>query len=307
MKKKPGRYFLYLLLRLIILLFENMPRRAALAAAKGMGCLTFYLVRRQRDRTLEHLRFAWDGQKSPDELKAIAKQVFENLAMTGMEVIQFKKMTESKIARLVTADEDPYARVDEALRSGKGVIILTGHIGNWELIAAFYAILEKYSGAVVGRKIYYEPYNRTLIGLRESVGVKTIYRDAGAKEILQVLSRNEILGMLADQDVDSVDGIFVDFFGQPAYTPTAPVRIALAKGTPIIPAAMIRKGWNYQLMLGETINPADYENEAKEEAVRMMTERWSKVIEGYIRQFPGQWGWMHHRWKTRNRTVVSRD
>ena len=130
----------------------------------------------------------------------------------------------------------------------------------------------------------------------------TLYRDEPPKEVLKRLKRNEIIGILPDQDIDSLPGIYVDFLGRPAYAIVAPAKIALASGAPILPNFMVfRDGGGYQLVLGEVIRPTP--GLGREEAVREMTVRWMRSCESVILRFPEQWAWMHPRWKTQPETA----
>jgi len=251
----------------------------------------------QRNKVLRNLRFAWGKEKSEKELAVIAKGVFQHLAMTACDVILFPRLNAGTLKKWLDFDEAPFEEIRRILEKGKGVIVLTGHIGNWELLAASYGV-SGYSGAVIGRRIYYEPFNRIIVGLREGVGVRTIYRDESARRMLQVLLKNQILGIVADQDVDSIEGTFVPYFGTLAYTPTAPAKLSMASGAPIVPAFMIRqKNGRYRLLMEKPIYPEA--GDSKEEAVQRITACWAEAVEKTVRRFPEQWGWMHDRWKTR--------
>ena len=128
--------------------------------------------------------------------------------------------------------------------------------------------------------------------------IRTIYRDESAKEIFKILAANQIIGILPDQDVDSLKGIFVPFFGRPAYTAIAPVKIALSTGAPILPTFLIReKGNRYRLVVGEVIRPVV--ETTREAAIQKYTETWMQSLESVNREYPDQWTWMHNRWKTR--------
>ena|SRR3989338_2615684 len=296
MKNRPRRYALYLLLRGAMACVRVIPRSWALSFARLAGTTAFYLIGRQRKKVLNNLRTAWKDEKTDAELKAIALQVFENLALTAVDTIRFTSLTKENLGEWVVYD-DEFTRVNRILAQGKGLVILASHIGNWELLAAAFGLMGYGGGAVVGKRIYYEKYNRIITGLRERVNIRTIYRDESPKEMLRVLKNNQILGVLADQDVRSVEGIFVDFFGRPAFTPTAPVKLAMAAQTAMVPAFMIREGNRYRLIVEEPIEPQAAKG-LKDDAVREYTERWSAVVERYIRKYPEQWVWMHDRWKT---------
>ena len=133
--------------------------------------------------------------------------------------------------------------------------------------------------------------------------MRTIYGEEAARELSRLLRKNEIVGILPDQDINSLKGVFVDFFGRPAYTPVAPVRLALSTGSPIVVNFLIRQpSGRYRLVLGEVIRPKI--EATRDEAVRKYTEAWMKQFEEVIRRYPDQWAWMHNRWKTRPETAV---
>lgn len=296
-KKKPYRFPLYLLARTAAWIFTLLPRRSALYTAKFLGGLSFTLVSRQREKALTHLRMVFSKEKTEKEIRGIARQVFENAAMTSAELLQFPKMTAERAAGIVDSAEAVKV-YDQLLSRGKGLISMTAHIGNWELLAGIFG-LKGYKGLVLARKIYYEPYNDWIVGLRNAVKVPTLYRDDSSREILKRLAAGEIVGLLPDQDIDSLKGVFVPFFGKPAYTPVAPVRIAMSTGAPMLPNFLIREDViRYKLVTGEPIWADSYKHLDREEAVVKMTENWMSQFEKVIREYPGQWAWMHNRWKT---------
>jgi len=135
--------------------------------------------------------------------------------------------------------------------------------------------------------------------LRHSKGVKTLYRDDKKilKVSLKVLKSNKLLAIAPDQDIASVSGVFVDFFGKKAYTPTGPVALALLSGAPIIPAFTVRKNGKLHFLTDEPIYVKSTGDRKRD--IITYTQRWSDVVEKYIRMYPSQWVWMHRRWKTR--------
>jgi len=297
-KKKPYRFVVYLIARAAAFILMLLPRPLALALAKAAGHLSFLLVSRQREKALKSLRLAFGKEKSEKEIRAIARGVFQNFAQTAVEILRLPGLSRERLAGLVDLGEA--VKVYESLLAeGKGLIAITAHIGNWELLAGAFGLMG-FRGAVIARKIYYEPYNNWIVGLRQSIGVPTIYREGASREILKVLGRGEIIGMLPDQDIDSLRGVFVDFFGRPAYTPVAPVRLALQFGTPILPNFLIRqKDGRYKVILGEVIRTSH--GDRSESAVKEATAKWMRSFEEVIRQYPDQWGWMHDRWKTQQK------
>ncbi len=301
-KRRFYRYPLYFLARLGAGLLLILPRSWALALANGVGHWGYGLVARQRTKILENLKFAYGDTKSPVELETIGQQVMGHMLQTAVDFLRFATLSRDQAASFVEAGE-AYSFCKDILQEGRGLIIMTAHFGNWELLAGVFG-LQDFRGAVVGRRIYYEPYNRWIVGLRNAVGIRTIYQHEAVRQIHAHLKAGEIVGLLPDQDRDSVRGIFVDFFGRPAYTSVAPVKIAMATGAPILPAFMVRMPGNrYKLLLGNLIRPK-IEGGDRTASIRKYTEAWVKDFEEVIRRYPEQWGWMHDRWKTKPEEVA---
>ncbi|MDP3921593.1 MAG: lysophospholipid acyltransferase family protein [Candidatus Omnitrophota bacterium] len=303
-KKKPYRFVLYALVRAVAAVIGRLPRRFLLALAGTLGQWGYWGISRQRERTLQNLRRAFGAEKSEAEIRTLAKGVFENLALTIAEIIRIGRLDPRELKDFVDVG-DAESVYRSVLSEGKGLISVTAHIGNWELLAATFGSMG-FRGGVLARRIYYEPYNRWIVGLRARLGVPTIYRDHASKEILRRLGSGEIIGMLPDQDIASLKGVFVDFFGIPAYTPTSPVKLALASGAPILTSFLIREPGNrYRVIVGDIIRPDI--TTTREEAVARFTGYWMESCERIIRRYPEQWAWMHNRWKTRPRRSRTRD
>ena len=291
-KKKAYRYVLYLLLEFLRTLVLLFPRRMNYAIGHGLGFSIFWVLGKERAKSIKHLQMAFP-EKTERQCRQIAQRAFINLAKTSMDLLYFPKLTRARMEQLVRHDGTD--KLDRALARGQGVLALTGHLGNWELLASYFRFLG-YPGSLLGRRIYYEKFNEVLVKLRSSGLVTTIYRDESPRKVLAALKANHVIGISADQDIDSLEGIFVPFFGKPAWTPTGPAKLAHASGAAIVPAFMIHEGDQYHLYLEDAIVPDP--NMSKEEAVQKMTEAWSQVVEKYVRRFPDQWVWMHNRWKT---------
>lgn len=292
-KKKPYRIVLYYLFLVLKAFFGLFPYRFAVWVSGMIGRITFYLLAKERNRTLGHLRLAFGGEKSEKELWLIARSVFENYGRMAAETTLVGKIL-PRIDEWVTFEGKEIA--DEVVGRGKGVIGLVAHFGNWELLGGFLT-MKGYPITVIAKKIYYDRYNELLMAPRRRMGVKTIYRDDSPRKMLEVLRRNEVLGFVADQDVESVDGVFVDFFGKPAHTPVAPVRFAMATGAPIVPVFIVREGFRHRAIVEKPVELTVTGD--KEKDVLANTQKWVSVQEKYIRQYPHLWVWNHRRWKTR--------
>jgi KDO2-lipid IV(A) lauroyltransferase len=223
----------------------------------------------------------------------MAKQCFENLGKTVVEFMQFPRLDSKQIQRYVTFEGTEH--VQQALAHGKGAIILTGHFGNWELLAASISATIAPLTPIV-RELRSPRLNALVSSYREKAGYATIDRDTDVRPALRCLKRNELLGIVADVDT-AVSGVFVDFFGRHAYTPYSPVAIALKTGASILPTFIIRQpdGSHHAI-----IEPplALKRTHAKEKDLVVNTQTFTKIIESYIRRYPTQWIWMHRRWNT---------
>ena len=302
MKIKTRRYYIYYLLKVVIFFLGLVPLKISLKIADLGGKIAFRLVRRYRERAVSNLDdvFSTDhGQNTQ-----IAENVFRNLAKNGAEWIKLMSGPLKNILDLVT-DFRGAENLDNVLAEGRGCVLLTFHFGNWELLP-FFLTNKGYGGSIVVRRIYFHKYDKFITRLRNRCGVNVIYRDESPKKMLKTMRNGEILGILPDQDLDNVEGTFVDYFGKPAYTPTAPVKMAVASGTKIVPVFVVRKRDNKHMVIVES--PIDPSEEGKSDAgIRKYTQMWTSVLERYVRQYPDQWVWVHPRWKTKCAPSISLD
>jgi len=298
MKRKPYRFFLYLLLQLGSFIISLLPIRIAVSLGGALGVAAYSLLARYRESTLENLRFAFSGEKSEEEIAAIAKDVFRNIGKTAVECISLRKFDPQTVRHLFV--EKDYKPLLDLASKGKGVIALGFHFGNWEM-STVGGVAFGLDVTVIGRRIYYPPYNSFLVSLREKKGVKTLYRDDKdvIRKSVRVLRGKNVLGVVPDQDIDSIDGVFVNFFGRPAYTAIGPVVMAMISGAPILPTFMIRENGRFRLLIEEPIYV--HETGDRERDILSYTQRWTEVAEKVIRKHPSHWVWMHRRWKTRPR------
>ncbi|MDE0324057.1 MAG: lysophospholipid acyltransferase family protein [Candidatus Poribacteria bacterium] len=278
--------------KLIGFCVSRLPRPVTLTMGGWLGAFIFRLASQQRKLTCEHLRCSLmlvDERR----VKAIAKQCFKNLGKTVIEFMQFPRLDKQQIQRYVTFEGTEH--VEQALAKGKGAIILTGHFGNWELLAASISATVAPLTPIV-RELRSPRLNALVSSYREKAGYATIDRDTGVRHALRCLKRNELLGIVADVDT-AVNGVFVDFFGRHAYTPYSPVAIALKTGAAILPTFIIRQpDGSHRAIIEPPL--ALKRTDTKEKDLVINTQRFTKIIESYIRQYPAQWIWMHRRWKT---------
>lgn len=293
MKYKFRRRILYSIFRILGLLIFILPIDIGVALGKFLGRAVYFVLRKHRLQALANLRESFGSEMDEGQIKEMARGVFENLGMSLVELFNFPKINQANIDRFV--EVEGLEKIDRALKSGKGAIVLVAHLGNWELLAAYFG-LKGYPANAVARPVRYEKYEKLLRSLREKKNINIIPRQGSFRSIIRILKKNQIVGILPDQDIDNIDGVFVDFFGRKAYTPTGPVTLAMASGAPIIPCFAIRKNGKHRLVVEDPVELELTGDRQKDLLVN--TARWSGVVERYIREFPSQWVWVHRRWKT---------
>lgn len=271
-----------------------LGRRGYERSGRWLGLLAFQVLRKERNRAIRQLSLSLGKEYEHSTICKMALESFQSLALSGMECLRMQQMQKEEILGMV--EIQGWEHVEEARARGKGGIFVTGHLGNWELCAVYVA-LKGFPMNVVARRIYVEELDRKLVSMREAMGVKTLYRDQSMRLMLRCLERNEFLGILPDQDVRRVGGIFVEFFGRPAYTPVGPALLALASGAPLMLARDIRIGRRHLI----TVDPPVYADRKapRQEEIRRLVSLYTKRLEEFIREYPGQWVWMHRRWRTR--------
>lgn len=272
---------------------SRLPRSLALILGCWLGNLVYWLAQEQRRLACEHIRLSLELSDRRN-VKTIAKKCFKNLGKTLVEFMRFPRMNPNQIEKYVRFEGIQH--VHDALAKEKGAIILTGHFGNWELLAASISTFITPLFPIV-RKLRSPRLNAIVSSYREKAGYSTIDRDTGVRQALKCLKRNELLGIVADVDT-TVNGVFVDFFGRPAYTPYSPIAFALKTGATILPSFIVRQpDGTHQVIIEPPLRLIQCDDKEKELVDN--TQIFTKIIESYIRKHPEQWIWMHKRWKTR--------
>ncbi|HXV13591.1 MAG TPA: lysophospholipid acyltransferase family protein [Candidatus Krumholzibacteria bacterium] len=277
-----------------------VPRRLGSAAFAGIGALAARAFERDRLRAVENIAVAFPDAPAPIRA-ALARASFKALGRNVYEALRLSGMSPQSVRERVERVEGMEHFLD-AHRAGKGVIVITGHIGCWELLPAYFVSLG-YPVSVVARRMKSERLNAKLVAMRASVGVKSLDRDENPRRMIEPLRRGEILGVLIDQHT-RVAGMYVPFFGRPAYTPTAVAKLALATGAAIVPMGIyLGRGGRHVVRVAPAI-PIDAtlrDSPNKDAAVRAITAECSLAVEQLIRFDPAQWVWFHHRWREEER------
>ena len=288
-KKRGRRFFKYILIRLVLFLVQALPENAAESLASGLSRLAWLVLAKERKKALFNLRLVFPGQTDHQRL---GREVFRQMALSAVTAVNLHRLSDQELNRRVVVEG--LEHFDAAYRLGRGVVAITGHIGCWELIPAWFS-RQGYRISVVGKRMNDERLDRLLTRLRSGQGVRVIDRDSGAREALRDLRSGHALGVLIDQDtrVASVD---TEFFGLPARTPSGAAALAERTGAPVVPLAIHRQPDGRHTI---TIKPAlEFDPSlGREDRIRDMVQRQTAALEEFVRQDITQWVWMHLRWK----------
>jgi KDO2-lipid IV(A) lauroyltransferase len=282
-------------LRILTFLVRLAPLPAGVRIGGSVGRLAGIALVRERQRALTHLRMAYGDALTPANQERICGDCFEHLGKTLIETLKIGTYSSDKIRETISVDGEDH--LEKALAEGRGVMILTGHIGNWEL-GGFWLGSRLDPFAVVAAPVYDAWIEQRMVRLRARHGIETIVRGRpeAPKRILSVLRRGGAVVFLIDQDT-RVEGVHVPFFGREAYTPSGPARIALRTGAPVMPGCMIREADGRNRMELEPSVPLIRTGDLEAD-IRKNTAVWVETLERMVRRHPEQWVWMHRRWKT---------
>lgn len=290
-------------IRFMLFVIQLLPWKWTSLLCDRLGLVAFYLVKKERNKTINGLTTAYGAEKSQAEIYAMAREVFTNFGRAAAELaIKLNMDDKEKYFRNLEVVNAQYP--DAAYARGKGIINLVPHMGCWEAMPRAFILMGYESGTVV-QTLGNKKINDWVVKNREFKGFKVLPRGSSYKTILNFLKQNNSLGMLIDQDTN-VKSVFVDFYGKPAHTPIGAAMLALDSDATVFVTSYVRtKGNKYRLIFGPPLEITRTGD--RKEDLRINTERFHKEVERMIRQYPTQWGWMHERWKTTPEIVEQRE
>ena len=269
-----------------------LPASASVALAGWLGRIAFDVLGFRRRVTLSNLTGHLPGTSASGEAARIGRMAYSNFGKAIAEYARLPSIDEAYIDRNIHLEG--LEHLDRALAGGKGAVLVTGHLGSWELMGCVLVRLGYPVTFVVG--IQRNPLVQVLMNrIRRSAGINVIELTS-PMAVFHALRANLFVAMLSDQDAGR-RGIFVDFLGQPASTPPGAAHLALLSGAPIIPGFITRVGGLRQRIVIEPPIHAEPTGD-KQAAARRLTEAYTRVIETYVRRYPDHWLWAHRRWKT---------
>lgn len=278
----------------IIRVMNALPRNLALALGGFAGELWYLLGNRDREIACSQMQRVLN--LPPKTLKASVRACFETMGKNLVDILRMGNWSAEYIGSIV--EIEGLEHFDAAYKRGKGIICLTGHIGNFELLAAAFSCYKGYKIAVIGRELYDKRFDKMLVDQREKFNIENIPTTTSIKAILKSLKAGRALGVLMDQDSTRVSGYFVDFFGKKAITAAGPMFIARKTGAPVVPIAIYRKPDDRYLVRVLPELKLEW-TDNKDDDIKKALQKCNRALEELILYDPLQWIWVHDRWRTR--------
>ena len=280
---------------LFVHVLRVLPRGLARVVGARIGALAFRVLGRLRRVGLRNLEMAFP-EKGVAERERLLRVEYRNLGYLLAEFCQMPGYSADRASRFIR-----YEGLENYLRArdrGKGVLVLTGHLGAWELSSFYHSLMGMPMGMVI-RRLDNPLVDAFVNRVRCLHGNRVIHKDDFARGLIASMRAGETVGILMDTNMTPPQGVFVPFFGVQACTASGMARIALKTGAAVVPGFLLWEEGEqkYVLRFGEEVAVTST-GDAEADALAN-TARFTAVIEGYIRQYPEQWLWMHRRWKTR--------
>ena len=270
-----------------------LPRRVMLAFGRGLGWLWGALDRRHREIAMDGLRRAFPEWEE-GRVERTARAVYAHFGAVLLDILWMSRQPRSRLLSIVDCEGRGHVEAAYAMR--RGVLFVTAHIGNWEIHALDHGWRHEPIG-VVARPLDNPELDKRLCTFRRRSGNTVIFKRHALAQVLRMIRAGSGVAFLIDQNVQEKDGIFVEFFGRPAATTTVAAAVARKTGCALLPARteLLPNGryrFRYEAPLEWTAT------DDRDADIAAVTQALTKRIEGWVRETPAQWLWIHRRWKT---------
>jgi Kdo2-lipid IVA lauroyltransferase/acyltransferase len=288
-------YAAYLVVRIFVCVIQALPLTMGRTFAAALAWLVHTVDKRHRQAAIDNLQHAFPGRYSEEEIDLLIRRVFRHFCTLAVEIIHLPRCFHfNNWRRYVTLPQGDILL--EHMLSGRSIMFVTGHFGNWELGGFILGALgfRTYAIARTLDNPFIDQYLR--VKFREKTGQKILSKDGDYDRIQQVLAGGGAVATLADQDAGQ-RGLFVDFFNRPASTHKAIALLSLEHRAPlvVIGTAKVAEPFRYAVLVEDVILPEEYDGQP--DAVRQITQRFTAALERLARRYPEQYFWLHRRWK----------
>ena len=301
--EKLGRGFFIIILSHVAVgllsLLSFIPFPILTKVGAWLGGIYYPVDGKRKKIGLDNLRLALGEDHSDQELKTILKSVYRNMGSALMEFAAIPRMSKEAIRKRIRMVGRE--KLEASKQEGRGVVLLTAHIGNWELNAQCVAAYG-FPLYGIGREANVKRLHDYIVRSRESHGNRVFVRDNAMRKILKVLKKGEIVGILVDQRGSTSRGLMIDFFGHPAPTDPVLAKMILRSGAVVMTCFGVRNPDNHHTFTISDPIQINLTGDSDKDATEM-TQAYLSAIEHYIKEHPDQWLWMHRRWMRRNSSI----
>lgn len=286
----------YALFRTLEFFLLLLPYRLRKAFFTGLATVAYTVDKKHRTVVRQNLDFAYGKRLDDDECERITRYCYRNLMLNFLQVVENRRMTPQRQAKLVTFEQREI--VDAARADGRPIIFISGHYGNWELGAT--AVASQIMPTVsIHKKLNNPWFDRYLLASRSRLGMRMAEKSGAIKHLTRALKRGEAVSLMIDQNINPKESIVVDFFGQAVTQTSAPAFLARKFNAAIIPAFIHTEDETHYTIRFEDAIPVDHTEDAQAD-IKLATQRQSDVMEKIVRAEPKFWFWCHRRWKTKH-------
>ncbi len=273
----------------------SLPRRLSLAVGRAIGALAYIGLKRLRGVGRKNLQIAFPDL-SPEAREHILRGVYRNLGLQIAEFCQMPSLTVQSAGKLIRYEG--LSNYTAANDRGNGVLVLTGHLGFWELSSFFHSLMG-YPMRMIIRRLDNPLIDALVNRIRCLHGNKVLHKDDFARGLLTEMRAGRTVGILMDTNMTPPQGVFVPFFAVQACTASGLARVAQKTGAAVLPGFLLWESseQRYVLHFGREIELVVTGGSDSDALVN--TARFTAILEQYVRRYPEQWLWMHRRWKTR--------
>ena len=293
---------IYHLLHVITLIMSLLPLRVGQFLGKMLGAAVFLCPMSRKKLALSNIAQSFRGM-GEGNAKNLVRRVFLHFGQFIFEIPYMLRLNRENLHNYAVFDNEE--NLLNAVRKGKGVLFLTAHFGNWELL--FAAIAVRFgSCALVVRPPDFLPVATVMSDLRSRLGVESINKRRAMRRLLTLLRANQPVGIMLDQNVDWYEGAFVDFFGRLACTNKGLAQMALKTEASVVPVFAVRqRDGRYRIIFEKEVGLLRTGDKTRD--VEGNTALFAKITETYVRKYPDHWLWFHNRWKTRPYSPLPKD
>jgi KDO2-lipid IV(A) lauroyltransferase len=275
-----------------------IPRPIGLAMGKALGWLWWQVDRKRKTIALNNMKIAFGEDKSVAERQSLARRVFINLGMVLYEMCWALRLSRTRFASYFRIEGR--SNYEAAAGAGKGVLLLTGHIGNWELLPIIMTMSGEHAN-VLYRPLDFKPLDYFFIKARTRFGGQMISKSGTVMTLFKLLRKGENIAVLLDQNVGQGYGVPVEFFGRRAFTNKGLAMLAIRTGAPVVPVFIVREGDGYVARVLPALPLIQTGDNRKD--IEENTQQYNDTLETIIRSHPDQWFWVHRRWKPHHYSI----